>query len=493
MPDRPVAANTPNTLAPNMVRLPIGRTARDSNPVGPQSYFWLMIPTRFGGLLTVRSNNVTEGSSVQIINGSSAALTRRDREVEFQVPRGQRDPLYIVAEGGGSDGRSVSCTFAQTGIARDGRTPLVPFNFWFWPSARQFTNGETNPDADRAIDVLRRYAQAVSKDADIAERWERDNHGRDRGPPWMGHCHNMAAASILFEEPVNRTIAGVSFTAEELELIAGEWYGAFGQQKRVWTLERGDPVDNIDKLRPTHLFKPAEPKTPAAALQALRSHLPDLNNDSLQRLVAFVLQRLGPLETTITSWFGERASALYAALVENVLVEGHALVGDLRSAHRSGGAGEVWNHAVFAFRGTYREVEPVGDWKDIEIECTLFANEDYTARLGSVGLPAAITNEQIETRGRVQRISFQGFRLVFDDAGDVAGADPRNLWRFCRNATGDELYAPSFLLKVEPVSLSASSPRNVSVFPLELGNISVGMEAVGGALSSLTVRRRYRA
>ncbi|APR81839.1 Hypothetical protein A7982_07188 [Minicystis rosea] len=188
----PSGESTFDTLVGNSLRLPLGHSAEDPEPDLEATLYWLVIPTRSGGDLTV------------VYEGSGGRLTLLDEDqntiltgpagatLYYTVPRGKHGDLYVVASGPGN--RKVSCTFEQTAIAREApdekAKPLIPWNFYFWPSARQWNDrsNELNPHLKTEDQMLAKYAQAFGKDVSATLRWEVMNHQQDFGPSWMGHC-----------------------------------------------------------------------------------------------------------------------------------------------------------------------------------------------------------------------------------------------------------------------------------------------------------------
>ncbi len=154
------------------------------------------------------------------------------------VPGTDKKPVhgryYLFVKG--SSPRTVKCGFTQTANARDGTSagapPLIPWNFFFWPSAKVFDDGEPNPNISTMEAILAKYERAYGHKPPTGVQWENAHHFRATGASWFGHCHLSARASILFEQPVDAKVmapdgASVTFTQEELEFLAAEWVGAW--------------------------------------------------------------------------------------------------------------------------------------------------------------------------------------------------------------------------------------------------------------------------
>jgi hypothetical protein len=521
----PLAASadktTHNTLSEGMVRLPIGWPATDPQP-NARTLFWLVIPTRTGGRLTI----VHEGGGTlrQLVghDGAEILVKGGSSKIEYDVPVGRYGLHYVIAEGGSP--RTVSCQFVQECVARtspsDSAPMFAPWNFFYWPSADPYmlphTDEKTHvitwvPSPNRylptEIAVLRKYARAFGKNPDLAEKWERHFHVEANGPEWEGHCHLAAAASILFEEPVARTVsfhdlttnapAKESFSIEEIKYLASEWVGNFSNPERVWALEKGGVVHNdLKKVYYPMVFKPGEPMDAAGLAFAIRSYLPkETNPDEMARKT---LRSQPHLVGDVKGWFGELAASFYQALIDQIKVDKQALVADLRGAGALSGPAEVWNHAVFYYKASYEERTPDhgadADSLDMWITCSIMANADLspgtdpkTGELVSTGVPNPWNTSE-------SRTSFQQWRLVFDGKGNILGKDTRNEWMHCNlsSATGSpELYAPAFLLKMKSPTFVPNQPSSETTLQLGLGNQEVGSELVAAKTPLAKLRQRY--
>jgi hypothetical protein len=352
----PVAASadgkTRNTLGINMVRLPIGHSAEDPRPAGPRTMFWVVIPTNTGGRLICKHLGggiltlLAHDGRLKIAGNSSDLL-------DIAIHPGTHGLMYVAADGGTR--REVTARFVQVAFAREGVAardkPLIPWNFWFFPSARTYLDGKVNPDAAEPEAIVRKFVHAMKTDpkeasdiADKAAKWEHDNHGADVGPDWLGHCHNAAGASIVFEPPIARTVNGQSFSDNDLGLIAAELFGNIGSARNAFVLRGtapgmgppqmfsrsgpgGLPFESEADLQreagpvfASHLgnlfypmcFKPSEAKsadigTLARALMAFDRTMPPEEASRLARR-AFATMNIQRL---LNDWFGELAARFY--------------------------------------------------------------------------------------------------------------------------------------------------------------------------------------
>lgn len=574
----PVAASadgkTRNTLGINMVRLPIGHSAEDPRPAGPRTMFWLVIPTNTGGRLICKH----EGGGILTLlahDGKTKIGGDFKPVLDIAIHPKSHGLMYVAADDGSP--RKVSARFVQVGVSREGTSdrdkPLIPWNFWYYPSARTFHDGTVNADAGEPEAIIRKYvhamkdappagkidARAVRMDpkevaelADKAVKWEHDNHGVDVGPTWFGHCHNAAGASIVFEQPVARTVNGQSFTGDELELIAAELFGNVGSARVAFALRGTAPgmgppqmfsksvpeglpfesdADEKREARPVFTnglgnlfypmcFKPSEAKNAniGTLARALKAFDPTLG-DSAVRLARQAFATMN-VQKLLDDWFGELAAQFYFALVECILKGKHALEGDLASQNSVDGPEQVWNHAVFHYVAEFVETNyrndprtDTNDPHDVTLTIDLTANDDFrdfvvdpatgAVTRVSIDAPAGIApNGTIDFKlGSRRRTSRQVLRLMFDDAGEIS-FDARNEWISARNLpnTKDtstrsadlELYAPRYLawMSLDFSVAGLLVPPNLG--QLARGNIVVQLDAISGPEPLLTFRKRFR-
>lgn len=521
-PQNPVAAGTAaqndvNTLKSIVLRLPLGHSAKDPDTNHEKTYFWFVIPTNTGGRLMLVHQG--KGGTLTLLgNDAKTVILKAGGVIDIPIPAGTFGNFWVVAEGG--DVREVSSRFVQTGVAREsaspGAAPLIPWNFHFWPSVRNSPDGSPNPEIPLIDNMIRRYAHAFGKDEKAAVLWEKTNHQTDTGPGWSGHCHLMAGASILFKQPVPRTVnvrgsatAQVAFTEEELEFFAGEWFGNFGGKVVVFTMEnRG--VEPWNKLLPdkfyTMLLKPSETHLNASELatrleKAILSYQPSLADKA--KIMAQNATARGNLGDIVAEAFGQAAVDFYRTLIKKILVEGHALEGDLRGSGPDNRAAEVWNHAIFYYEANYKEILPMHVSNPVnntymEIDLLLVANADYPSP-PSPGSPATVTQglvdvNQTQWPNRKVRMTLD---IAFDlKTGEMLDKDKRNKWTSCRNdgiGGAAEIYAPSYLAEIVPVGTTqATAEPNQDADPRVVGNVAVDLELMAEAPPLLTVRDRYK-
>lgn len=520
----PVAASAigagGNRLQLNMVFLPLGREAEDEQARGPESHFWFVIPTKHGGdfVLTHLGNG-----ALSLLTGDGTLLESGGSTLSFTFKRGVFGKFFVLSIGGAP--RRVSCTFIQTGFARESSalnaTPIVPWNFHFWPWARKLADGTPNPRAAEAEQILRKYARAFGKDEDFAAEWEHNNHGVDVGVGWGGHCHLAAGASILFDQPVARTVsvkgsrvAQVAFTEDELEFLATEWYGNFCDKKpAVYSLGEGAvvwqriPSPNLNERRYVEMLKPSDVDRGQEELKAVFRKAVIGYDSSLEPRADAMAERAAILSKTevesIKETFGQRGRFLYQTLIDEILVNGQMLEGDLRA----GGSGkhgpeQVWNHAVFYYEAHYKAL-PESDGIDpffVEVTILMVANADHPEP-PSPGSPAEVTVfpsgrivvDVNQTRWLSRKIR-QIVNLVFSGAGDLVEDRKRNRWLHAQNGDGSaELYAPSYLALVEQVQTAPGKNSHVPDGDDRFnGNIVVGLDLVNAPDPLLKIRKRYR-
>ncbi len=490
----PTADNDYNTATGGYFRLPLGHSAEDPEPDEDEpTIFGVVIPTNSGGDLTVVHEG-TGGRLHLLDDDEDTILAGPSGTIYFTVPPGKHGELFVVAAKG--DKRKVSCTFVQTGIAReaasDAAKPLIPWNFYFWPCARQFTdrNNELNPELRTQDQMLAKYAGAFGKSVDAALRWEVMNHQRDFGPSWLGHCHFASAASVLFETPTARTItskstqAPVNFTDEELKFLASEWYGSFGGKEVAFDLAPNSSFkpwpDLVDRAY-TELLKPADVDLSNTALEAaltrvLLAYAPGLAAEDKAKTMAQKAAAKPAFRNLARQEFGRAAARFYGTLIQRLLRAKHPLISDFRGSGRDNSPVEVWNHVVFYYRASYKEILP-SDPSDpsnnhyMAIDIKMVANADVNEPPSSSApaVLAAGNTIEVDASAFQNRKSHQILWLAFTPtSGDIAGGDPRNLWKHCQGER-EELYAPQFLAVLVPAGTTAATAQPNQDETIDLG------------------------
>jgi len=488
--DFPVAPNLDNTFGPLIKRLPLGRSAR--SPLR-SSFFRVWVPTEAGGKLTVRH---TAGGTVELQRPLGTPISPRKRVVEHVI----KDELnteygwyYVKAVGAPVE---VDCTFQQVGFAREGPSdddaPLIPYNFWFWPTAQKATLGggmvEDNKFVKQAVDVLARYCKITGQNGTSAGMWEAIKHQKPEGMGWEGHCHHAAPASILFHAPASKVIEGVAFDKEEIEYLATEFFGNFGGYRLVWHLDVLAPPLRFPLIA---YLKPGLPKTREDLIRGLSPEI----GETAAGLVDLWIKDFSGMEEILERSFAKAARTFYGKLVNQMLRRKHPLMANMRAYDGHSGPEEVWNQALFWYEATFREADPieipgappVEAERVIEVTCRLFANED---KYPSTGLPGYVkNNETIPYHDKVHPslLYVYTWRFVFDDRGMVAD-DPRGAWLHARNAFDEEIFPPTYLAVVD-----APQPERRPEIPgyeTMVGNPMVGRELL--SLGLIQMRKRYQ-
>jgi hypothetical protein len=482
----PVARRELNTLVTQAVRLPLGHQVPMPRAM---TLFKVWLPTNTGGQLLI---STTGSGTVDLRRAPDAVLKPADTAISYDVPTGEFGAYHVLAKG--KPGDTVICSFVQISFARDGTgdsdPPLIPWNFYYWPSAKQHkqTGGTTVPNVwvQRAKDVMDHYSAAFSlPDLTAASKWEEANHARpDVGEGWEGHCHNSAPASMYFEEPTLQFINHVAFSSEEMEFLATEYFGNFGQLgPDFWELKRGNskPGGANGRFYLPAFFKPGGPKTRAEFIRALTSEgftnaaaIADSYIQSMGGEAAFAQQ--------IKQWHGELAAEFYDRLIKFMRVKKHPLLSNMRSYRGGGGPHEVWNQAYFFYRAYYYENPNTKDPMDILVYCDLFANLDTYP---SVGLPAQVSGSYVIPDSTKALFFSNIWRIQFTGSGDIVIADKRNEWRNLQNNAKEELYPPT-----EMLTLAKPATSRKPGDPFSLGNQYIGTDLV--TKGHLKLRKRYQ-
>ena len=561
-----------NTLSTTMVRLPIGHSATDGGNTAA-TLFHLLVPTNTGGDLLFELMSVIGEMTLYAHDGTTVvAKPTKSGTLTCHLPpsSGDKDThgrYYLLVKA--PSPRTVRCKLRQTALARDGTgdkdPPLIPWNFFSWPTAQKFTDGTTNPTIAVMETTIRKYAKAFQHDADKGVKFEEKCHQVPVGGGWFGHCHMASRSTILFERPVARTVAvpgneaeKVDFSEEELWFLAAEWFAAWARRHNVYEYADGYPPfkdfldldddGNRQEIKTPFpkeqrywgdFVKPAEVDLPQKELvarmeRALRVYAPSLSSDLVEK---HVKQAARLDRENLKMLLGQRAAFFYSALAERIHVQKEALAGDLRGEGAANGAEEVWNHGVFYYEASFKEILPVDEKgredpsssanEDfMEIALTIVANEDYSELPSTqkrAPKPPAILEQDgsLNTMGSSveNRLSRHVLHIVFDastgnvkiplqavaEAGGPAdGAeekkavkpvpilDRRHRWASCRAAAGDDIYIPRYLARILPAANKAPpATRTPGTDLRDLGNPIVELDLAAPPHTLLRIRKRY--
>src|SRR5690348_3561998 len=146
-----VARNGKNSLAIPVTRLKLGWFTQMT---ADRTRFRIWIPTNTGGVLTIRYKTGT----VDLRRPFKKIVKTAAAEIVYEVKRGEYGEFFAMATGKANEW--VQCTFRQTAFSRDGTKdpdkPLVPWDFFYWPTA----HSPQNKFSKGAGDILALYARA---------------------------------------------------------------------------------------------------------------------------------------------------------------------------------------------------------------------------------------------------------------------------------------------------------------------------------------------
>ncbi len=475
--DRPVAGNNPNTLAPTILRLPLGkRNARTHPDAGPVSIFTLRNPTHFGGTLTITSEGA-KGKKMQLRRGRTDPVLAESStgELRYDIPKSSKGAnhhgiYHLSIE---LPKASASARLIQTGFSRqsdsESAAPFVPWNFWYWPTATKHMRKppDGTPEAEveawkrarevnywtyRADRVLGAFADLEGRKPDDSLRdWETDHHQRHylEAGAWEGHCSWVAVASVLFEQPVKKHAGSFDYHPDDLELLAGEFAGVFAHTDELpdgFRLTRY-PVGSAD-LGILDVLKPEGENDEKELQSSLDRTYPEhegTRDDFKERFK----RDYGGDPSKVKNEFGVKAAQFFVALQYELRGAWGIYVGDFRAGEPKGNAAEVWTHALFMYSAEFIETEPKeNDDKRYDVECTLYCNRDVEPPASS-GAPAKVKGNALEPLLEACLTFDHKYRLSFDDAGEVrADSSGKPAWLECRSRVGGKLYAPRYLKQV---------------------------------------------
>jgi hypothetical protein len=498
-----VARNATNPVQLSFERLRVGW---ENNAPEELTRFRLWVPTNTGGDLGITHMN---GGTVDLRRPYGKVVKAAQNHVSYEVKAGEFGEYFVVAKGKANS--VILCTFIQSSFSRDGTgdsdPPLVPWNFWYWPTAKG------NPYQKGAADIMARYGTAFGHDPEACRQAELDDHATKEVSggdyDWEGHCHNAAPASALFEEPKPVTHNGQAFSEEEMKYLAAEYFGNFGHfQGMVWELKRGPskPGGSSARWYLPGYFKPGTDMSRAALVDGLEREFqgnlalddPKLVKGAEQTADIYVgaLGGDAAFSKQMNEWMGELAAEFYQALIDYMRVKKHPLLANMRSYKASGGPQQVWNQVYFYYWAFYMEKEPQStgvdpdhpsaahyDDKDMVISCLMRANLDH--HVDTSDLPARISGDDVIPTDGLSLVFKHLWRIQFDDAGKIIVQDPRNTWHYIHTDKDEPLYAPTELMPLDKLTTSRKSADKIS-----LGNKFVGTELLDAGL--LKVRKRYQ-
>lgn len=133
------------------------------------------------------------------------------------------------------------------------------------------------------------------------------------------------------------------------------------------------------------------------------------------------------------------------------------------------GPEEVWNQAVYKYVAQMWETTPHGNWHDIQVETTLFANEDsMRPDFTSSGSPATVSGNPKDAvlnsdADAIFRNDLTRYRLIFKPDGDINATHANNEWQSVTSADGTGLYAPRFLFVPQKPTGNSTPDGNTTI------------------------------
>ncbi|MBX6313983.1 MAG: hypothetical protein IRY99_13860, partial [Isosphaeraceae bacterium] len=428
-----------------------------------ERHFGVYVPTRFGGVLTIK----TTSGTVEGLTGPDGLPRRNGAEVGADQPGRDQHGWYTFRVVGAERPYTVETTFVQVGQAR-----RLPWNFYYWPTksdaihepwdgtgdgiARSMAVGDDEQAVPVGMPVapgqdivragsngiletpvapgdtstwfpnlyddmtfrgadgtfyavpspLLKYDQLFGTNARAWEAANTQNHDIQR---WPGHCLGAAIASILLAEPT--PAPGSGLTRDELKALWAE----LGENHLNHQI--GDNVNNIPPGPP----RPGWDETDAFA-------------PNFHRM----------LEVHIR---GRR----------------QALLANLRAFPPTGTPGEVWNHGVGKYTAKFHPVPGKGE-RAVLISLELVAN----------------TGSNLNNSDNKPRINTYQYTLVYDMNGNVDLTPGTSDWIA---VGGEAMFCPLNVMEVVMSRWQGHNPfvNEANVRALDLANGGLGNGRFAGA------------
>ncbi len=442
------ATSAPRAVADEQVQpVPLGGSLTGQKG---EKYFGVYVPTRFGGVLTVKSTS----GKVQTIKGPDGRERKNGEEVgndkhgwyTFKVAEPEKDKPY-----------TVETTFVQAA-----QSTRQPWNFYYWPTKSDaihepWAGGNARVDTMSTVgddelvaqpggyiapgqDIVRAGPNGIletpvapgddstwfpneyddltwrGKDGTIyatpspmlkydqifhsqARAWEAANSQNRDIQRWPGHCLGGAVASILLNEPI--PAPGSGMTKDELKALWAE-LGENHYNHRI-----GDYATDI----------PPGPPRPGF---------------------------------DVTDRFVPR---FHAVLEQHIRGQKQNLLGNLRGFPPRGTANEVWNQGIGKYVATYHAVPGKGE-RSVRMEVEIHANSGSCLN-GDDDKPRVCKYEYI---------------LVYGLDGKVDETNPALAdWV---SVGGEAMFAPLNLLEVVQTTWQGHNPyiTEANVRALDLAN-----------------------
>jgi hypothetical protein len=403
--------------------------------VKEDAYYGVYVPTKFGGVLTIK----TTAGTVSSIIGPDGRARINGEEVGMN-----QHGWYTFHIAGADKPYTIDTTFVQVGMAS-----RQPWNFYYWPTKSDavhepWAGGNGRVDTPQPFgddEQVAPYGAYIAPGEDIIRAGP---NGLLETPPSPGDTSTWFPN--LYDDMTWRGADGTWYTTPSPLL---KYDQLFGTSARNW--EAANSQNKDIQRWPGHCLGGA------MASIMLNEPIPapgsGLTKDELKSLWA----ELG--ENHYNHRIGDNANNIphvprwHAMLEQHIRGRHQILLGNLRAFPPTGKINEVWNHGIGKYTAKYHAVPGAGA-RQVRIELEILGN----------------SGSNLNESDPKPRINTYQYILVYNTAGDV-DETAANLCDWI-SVGGEAMFAPLNLMEVVESRWQGHNPMvtEANVRSLDLAN-----------------------